>query len=413
MFPTTNLIDPLLIPKCGGPPHDLFDAWRDSDPVHWNPPSDHYESPMPGASVARGFWVVTRYQDVVDVSRDQELFSSHEGGPVIWDYEPPQLALQRANIMGMRPATHRAVKKLVMPPFAPAELEHLYPEIDGLARSIIDTVAADGTCEFVFDVASKLPVYTFCKLLGVPDRLRETVFRLGNQAADTENPARADRANSAPLALFAIAGELAEEKRNNPDRSMLSRLVHGEVDGEKLDENNIKMFFVTLSIAGHETTRGTAAHFVRLMHEHPDQCELLKSDLDRYLPNAIEEVLRFSPPVVKFRRTAMRDAAIGDTRVSKGDKVYLSYPAANRDPSVFPDPHRFDITRHNANRHLSFGSGPHFCLGARLARYQLRALLREVFTRIPDIRPNGDLEMLKSIWFNAVIRMPVAFTPEG
>ena len=109
----------------------------------------------------------------------------------------------------------------------------------------------------------------------------------------------------------------------------------------------------------------------------------------------------------------MRDAAIGDTRVSKGDKVYLSYPAANRDPSVFPDPHRFDITRHNANRHLSFGSGPHFCLGARLARYQLRALLREVFTRIPDIRPNGDLEMLKSIWFNAVIRMPVAFTPEG
>ena len=153
MFPTTNLIDPLLIPKCGGPPHDLFDAWRDSDPVHWNPPSEHYESPMPGASVARGFWVVTRYQDVVDVSRDQELFSSHEGGPVIWDYEPPQLALQRANIMGMRPATHRAVKKLVMPPFAPAELEPLYPEIDGLARSIIDTVAADGTCEFVFDVA--------------------------------------------------------------------------------------------------------------------------------------------------------------------------------------------------------------------------------------------------------------------
>ena len=390
----------------------MFDTWRESDGVHWNPPAEDYVSPMPGASISRGFWVLTRYQDVVDVSRNQELFSSHEGGPIIWDLEPPQLALQRANIMGMEPQNHRAVKKLVMPPFAAHELEALHPEIDGLAKSIVDSVAAKGTCEFVFDVAAKLPVYTFCKLLGVPDRLRDTVFRLGNQAADTENPARADQANSAPLSLFGIANELAEEKRQNPDESMMSRLVHGEVDGEKLDENQIKMFFVTLSIAGHETTRGTAAHFVRLMNEHPDQYELLRSDVDRYLPNAIEEVLRFSPPVVKFRRTAMQDTTIGDTEVAKGDKVYLSYPAANRDPSMFQDPHRFDITRGNASRHLAFGSGPHFCLGARLARYQLQALLKEIVTRIPDIHPDGQLEMLPSIWFNALIRMPVAFTPE-
>ena len=412
MSPATNLLDPALIPANGGPPHDLFDAWRETDPVHWNPPADRYKSPMPGASVTRGFWVLTRYQDVIDVSRNQEMFSSHEGGPIIWDLEPPQLAMQRANIMGMEPVKHMEVRKLVMPPFAPNELAAFHPEIDRVARSIVDSIVGAGNCEFVFDVASKLPVYTFCKLLGVPDRLRETVLTLGNQAADTENPGRADRANSAPLALLEIARELAEEKKAKPDGSILSRLVHGEVGGEKLDDTSIGMFFVTLSIAGHETTRGTAVHFVRLMHEHPDQFELLLSDVDRYLPNAIEEALRHSPPVVNFRRTAMKDTEIGGQKIAKGDKIYLSYPAANRDPAMFPDPHRFDITRKNANRHLAFGSGLHFCLGARLARYQLGVLLKEIFTRIPDIRPDGELEMLQSIWFNAVIRMPVAFTPE-
>ena len=408
-----NLIDPTLMPACGGPPHELFDEWRETDPVHWNPPNDSYRSPMRGTTISKGFWVLTRHQDVVDVSRNQELFSSHEGGPIIWDFEPPQLAMQRANIMGMKPADHSAVKKLVMPPFAPGELARFHPEIDRVARTIVDSVAASGQCEFVFDVASRLPVYTFCKLLGVPDRLRETVFTLGNQSADTENRALRDRDNSAPLALLALARELAEEKKANPDDSMLSRLVHGEVDGERLDDNNIGMFFVTLSIAGHETTRGTAVHFVRLMNEHPEQYELLLSDVDRYLPNAIEEVLRHSPPVVKFRRTAMADTEIGGQKIARGDKIYLSYPAANRDPAMFPDPHRFDITRKNANRHLAFGTGPHFCLGARLSRIQLGALLKEIVTRIPDIRPDGEMEMLKSIWFNAVIRMPVTFTPEA
>ena len=413
MSPTTNLVDPSLIPASGGPPHELFDAWRETDPVHWNPPPDNYESPMPGASVSQGFWVLTRHQDVVEVSRNQALFSSHEGGPIIWDLEPPQLAMQRANVMGMEPTNHLAIKKLVMPSFAPSEMVAFRPEIDRVAREIVDSVAGAGRCEFVFDVASKLPVYTFCKLLGVPDHLREAVFKLGNLAADTENPARAEGDRSAPMTLLGIARELTEEKKANPDGSMLSRLVHGEVDGEQLDETTIGMFFVTLSIAGHETTRGTAVHFVRLMNEHPDQYELLLSDIDGHLPNAIEEVLRHSPPVVKFRRTAMADTEVGGQKIAKGDKIYLSYPAANRDPAMFPDPHRFDITRKNANRHLAFGSGPHFCLGARLARYQLGALLKEIVTRIPDIRADGELEMLRSIWFNAVIRMPVAFTPEA
>ena len=408
----TNLLDPSLVPLLGGPPHELFDMWRRDEPVHWNPPSDTYQSPMPGASVHKGFWVLTKHKDVFEVSRNQQVFSSHDGGPIIWDLEPDQLAMQQANLMGAEPKRHAAIKRLVVPAFGPKELEPFYPEVNRVAKQIVDEIAPRGGCEFVFEVASKLPVYTFCTIMGIPQGLHDKVFALGNAAADTENPDRADRDNSAMLQLFAMAAELTEQKRENPDDSMFSRLIHGEVDGEKLDEMTINMFFVTLSIAGHETTRSTAAHFIRLMNEHPDQFDLLQSDMDKYLPNAIEEVLRFSPPVMKFRRTATEDSQIGVQEVSKGDKVYLSYPAANRDPEVFADPHIFDITRENANKHLSFGTGPHVCLGARLARYQLHALLKELLTRLPDIRPVGEQEMLKSIWFNAVIHLPVEFTAE-
>ena len=408
----TNLLDPNLIPSQSGPPHELFDAWRQEGSIHWNPPSDSYESPLVGASLMQGFWVLTKHKDVFDVSRNQKLFSSHDGGPVIWDLEPPQLAMQQANLMGAEPKRHAAIKRMVVPAFGPKELEPFYPEVDRVAKEIVDSIAASGNCEFVFDVASKLPVYTFCTLMGISEELHNTVFELGNAAADTENPDRSDEENSAGLKLLAMAAQLADQKRENPDDSMFSRIIHGEVDGEKLDQITINMFFVTLAIAGHETTRGTAVHFIRLMNEYLEQFELLKSDLDKYLTNAIEEVLRFSPPVIKFRRTVTEDTEIGGNKVSKGDKIYLSYPAANRDPEVFENPHVFDITRENANKHLSFGTGPHVCLGARLARYQLRALLKELFTRLPDIHPVGDKKMLKSIWFNAVMDMPVAFTPE-
>lgn len=406
----TNLLNADLIPSLGGPPHELFDLWRREDPVHWNPPTDSYESPMPGASVKQGFWVLTRYQDVYEVSRNQELFTSHDGSPIIWDFEPQQLAIQQAGLMGMQPANHAALKRLVVPSFSPKELQAFYPEVDQLAKEIVSDVAPLGGCEFVFDVASRLPVYTFCALMGIPESLHQRVFELGNAAADTENPNRSEQTDSSPMQLMAIAAELTQQKLEQPDNSMLSRLIHGEVEGQKLDQLSINMFFVTLSIAGHETTRSTATHFVRLMNEHPDQYELLQSDVEKYLPNAIEEVLRFSPPVIKFRRTATQDTDIGGHPIKKGDKIYLSYPAANRDPEVFDDPNKFDITRENANKHLSFGTGPHVCLGARLARYQLQALLREIVVQLPDLTPTGENEMLQSIWFNAIIKMPVTYT---
>ena len=210
--------------------------------------------------------------------------------------------------------------------------------------------------------------------------------------------------------LFAIAHDLAEQKRQRPDGSLMSLLIHDKALA--LDPMRINMFFVVFAIAGHETTRSTAAHFMYLMRQHPDQYELLLSDVDRYLPNAIEEVLRYASPTTNFRRTATIDTEIGGRPVKKGDKIYLSYPAANRDPSVFADPHRFDITRENARKHLAFGTGPHVCLGARLARLELHALLKQIVTRIPDFRISGEVQRLRSIWFDAITKLPVQFTPE-
>lgn len=411
----TNLADPDLLPTQNGPPHDLFHQWRASDPVHWNPPNEAYQSTMPGASIEKGFWVLTRYQDVFDVSRNQELFSSHDGGPIIWDFEPERLAIQQMGLMGMPSDQHAAIKRLVMPPFSPKNLTPFEDEIKAVARQIVDDVAQKGECEFVFDIASRLPVYTFCKIMGIPDDMREQVFTLGNTLADTENPKgyEEEEEATAMFQTFAICEELCAQKRQKPDGSILSSLVHAADDGNQLEQMQINMFFLTVAIAGHETTRGTVGHFIRLMNENPEQYELLKSDPEKYLPNAIEEVLRYAPPVIKFRRTATQDTKIGAQEIKQGDKIYLSYPAANRDPEVFEDPDKFDILRDNASKHLSFGTGPHVCLGARLAQMQMKAMLTEILTRIPDMAPSGTIENpLRSIWFHTILNMPVRFTPE-
>lgn len=400
-----NIIDPDLFPAEHGPPHRIFDAWREADPVHWNPPNPDYASPIPGGGLYKGFWVLTRYKDVYNVSMNQELFSSWEAGLVIWDHDDEELARQRANFMGMKPADHQVVRRAINPPFTPRAVNAMTDQIESVAKSIIDAIIDRGECEFVFDIASKLPVYTFCELMGIPEHLREKVADYGNALADVET--RGSHSMDPLLGLSAIALELAAEKRKNPDDGLMSAMVNDTT--LNLDDMAICQFFMVFAMAGHETTRSTAAHFFQLMHQNPDQYQILMEDFDGRIDNAIDEVLRYTSTTTNFRRTATADTEIGGFPVKKGDKIYLSYAAANRDPTVFENPHRFDILRHNANRHLAFGAGSHICIGARLAKLQLRILIREIVTRLPDLRLIGEPEWLRSIWFNAIIRMPVRF----
>ena len=406
----TNLVDPDLLVRGDGPPHGLFKAWRESDPVHWNPPPAEYQPGVPGFSMDRGFWVLTKYADVFEVSRDWKRFSCREEAVVIWDLEPETLEGQRAGIMSMDPPQHAELKRLVMPPFAPAALKAFEPEIDRVADEIIDEVAGRGGCEFVFDVAAKLPVYTFCRLMGIPDADREKIATLGNKLVDLETPDAGQL--EAQMELFVYSQQLAEAKRTTPDASMMSLLATGEVDGDRLSDEQINAFFVTMAIAGHETTRSTASHLMRALSAYSDQRALLMEDLDARLPRAIEEALRLWPPVIQFKRIAMQDAVLSGRSIKKGEKLYLSYPAANRDPEMFDAPDRFDILRENADKHLSFGTGPHVCIAARLARRQLFALFRSLLTRLPDVQVIGDPKRLRSIWHDAILSLPVRYAPE-
>lgn len=406
-----NLASNNDLERAGGVPYDYFAVLRREAPVFWNsPPIDGFVPFEIENYDPIGFWVVTRYDDVADVSKDAARFSAWENS-VLWvDTKQNPLALdaQRAGLLGMDPPEHTQHRRLVQPGFTPRAVGAMEPFIRSEAAKVIRDLAARDKAEFVYEVAAELPMILLCELMGVPQDRRGEYLTLGTAIANVEFNENfvADQIN-----LLLLLDDIVKTVDDAADDTLLSTYVNGEVDGRKLTEDEITQFFVTLSIAGHETTRNTTAHFVRLMDEHPDQKALLLEDLEGRLPNAIEEVLRFSPPVMQFCRTATEDTTIRGTEIAKGAKVYMSYISANRDEDVFDDPDRFDILRPNADKHLAFGTGAHFCLGASLARLQLRCLLTELYTQVPDIELVDAPTPMYSAWFNAINEMPVRTCP--
>jgi cytochrome P450 len=405
-----DLSDPDVFVRHGGPPHDYLALLRREAPVSWNPAPTVQKTVSP---VAKGFWVLTKHADLVHVSRSPKLFSSQVGAPFLWDMEEENLAGVRVMLIGMDPPQHVKYRRLVQPGFTPSMVKKIEPVIRQHARRIVDEVARKGECEFVEALACELPLTLICELMGVPFEDRKQIFEWSNQmvGADDGEMSAADHGTGASVGMWMYSNQLAAKKREKPDDTLISKYLHSAVDGETISEFELNNFFVLLAVAGSETTRNATSHFIRLMHDHPDQYDLLRSNVDRYLPGAIEEVLRYSPPVMNFRRTALEDTEIRGVRIAKGDKLYLSYPSANRDEEVFPDAQRFDITREE-NPHLAFGIGEHFCLGANLARMQLDAILREVLTRLPDLAVVGPPAVQRSNFIHGIKRMPVRFTPE-
>lgn len=397
--------------KAGGVPYDYFAVLRREAPVFWNPPAADGFEPFDLDDYQQiGLWILSKYDDVDRVSKDAERFSAWENS-VLWvdtKQNPMALDAQRAGLLGMDPPDHTHHRRLVQPGFTPRAVAAMEPHIRSEAARVIGELADRDEAEFVFDVAAQLPMILLCELMGVSQERRAEYLALANGVANVEFNENfvADQIN-----LFLLLDDIVKSVTDSPADTLLSTYINGEVDGRTLTEAEITQFFQTLSIAGHETTRNTTAHFVRLMDEHPDQKALLLEDLEGRLPNAIEEVLRYSPPVMQFCRTATEAVSIRGVDIAQGDKVYLSYISANRDEDVFDEPDRFDILRPNANRHLAFGTGAHFCLGASLARLQLRCVLGELYTRLPDISLAGDPTPMYSVWFNALTEMPVRTCP--
>ncbi|MFP6627300.1 MAG: cytochrome P450 [Deltaproteobacteria bacterium] len=392
-----------------GFPHEIFSKLRRDAPVYWN------EEPEPEEP---GFWALTRYEDVLAVSKNPELFSSAVGGHQI-SY-PPGVEFSQAtraivaNMIGMDPPEHNAYRKLVSPGFRPKAVDGLEERIRAIVTRAIDAVAARGRCELVSEVAAELPVAVLADLLGIPDQDRRKLFEWSNRLVGLQDPevmANVEDALGTFAEVFAYGKALVEERRRHPTKDLMGIMAHGEVDGERIEGEMLDGFFLLLVIAGNETTRNSIAGGVQVLAEHPDQRRLLIED-PSLIPGAVEEILRWVSPVIHFRRTATADTEIRGQTIREGDKVVMWYPAANNDEEVFEDPYRFDILR-TPNEHLAFGAGQHFCLGARLARLQLKIMFEELLRRLPDIAIDGEVKRFRSYFISGFRQMPVRFTPES
>lgn len=384
--------------EAGGPPYALFARLRRESPVH-----RHAEHGGPG------FWAVTRYDDVVEVSRDSATYSSYAGGTMIADATPEQLFVVRQMMLNMDPPQHTKLRALINKGFTPRMVTHLHGRIGELAQAIVDRVAPRGECDFVTEIAGELPSYVIAELMGIPLEDGRELYRLTERmhTADRTPEGQADGAQ-AIFQMLSYASGIRTAKRERPANDIASTLLAAEVDGEKLSDLEFDMFFLLLINAGGDTTRNLVAGGMLELLRRPDVLRTLR-DEPRLLPGAIEEMLRFCSPVVHFRRTATRDAVLGGQPIAAGDKVVVFYSSANRDESVFSDADTFDIGR-SPNEHVAFGGGGvHYCLGANLARVEIRAMFGEVLSRLHDIELAGPVERLRSSFINGPRHMPVRF----
>lgn len=377
-------------------------AWlRANDPVHW-----HEEADGPG------FWALTRYEDVRRVSRQPQVFSSAARGVMMAESGEEGLVAQRQMMLTMDPPQHDRFKLLVSRGFTPRNAQVLEARIGELAAEIVADVAGKGECDFVSDIAGRLPSGLIAELMGIERHEGERLYELTETMHTTDDSlvSPAQRAQAIGE-MLAFAGQTAERKRARPGDDIASVLVQAEVDGDRLTDAEFQWFFLLLVNAGGDTTRNLLANGLQLLFEHPQERARLQADLDGLVPTAVEEMLRYSTPVAHFRRTAMEDTTIGERPIRAGDKVVMFYGSANRDEAVFADPDRFDVAR-NPNPHLAFGGGgPHLCLGMHVARIEIAVMLREVLTRLPDLQPAGEPELLPSNFIAGLKSLPVRWTP--
>ena len=383
-------------------PYAVFERLRRDDPVYW-----HEEPDGPG------FWALTRHEDVRAVSKDPERFSSYAAGVSRLDMtEQMVLDAYRTVVIAQDPPEHRMTRGLVSTIFTPRAIAALEGPIRALARAALDRALEKRQIDFVGDYASPVPMHTISEMMGVPEEKRARLLELSGGLIDDQDPevsGSPEFRRNAQIEVFMTAQELAARERETPGDNLTQRLLTAEMEGRTLSEPEFNTFFLFLIVAGNETTRTAMSGGVATLLEHPDQLAALQKN-PSLIPTAIEEILRFWPPIHHFRRTAMCDVEMRGQRIRQGDKVLMWYPAANRDPAVFDDPDRFDIRR-DPNNHLSFGFGEHFCLGASLARLELRVMFEELLARVAAIVPLAPPRRLRSNLINGIKEMRVELRP--
>jgi cholest-4-en-3-one 26-monooxygenase len=374
-----------------GFPHDTFRALRDDDPV------SHHEHPL----WKRGYWVVARHADVQRVSRDSATFSNAPH-PFL-DAEMPEEGDPAMNelLISQDPPVHTRLRKLINKGFTPRRVAELEDRVRDRVDRIVGALAGRDGCDLVNDIALWLPLHVIADLVGVPEDDRDQVFRWTELTFGFDESVTADERADAATAMFVYADGLCEQRRAEPRDDLLSVLLTAEVDGETLTQLQIDLFFMLLQNAGSETTRNLITTGMIVLLQHPDRLEQLRSDL-ALLPPAIEELLRWVSPVIQFTRRATKDVEIAGRSIAAGERVVLVYPSANRDERAFVDPDRLDLTR-QPNDHVAFGAGgPHFCLGANLARFEARIMFEALLTRFDGLEVAADVDALPRVHSNLI-----------
>jgi methyl-branched lipid omega-hydroxylase len=376
-------------------------------------PVAFFEEPeIPDFPKGPGYWAVTRYADVWTASRSPEVFSSGKGVNI--GDMPQEITEFFGSMIAMDAPRHSKLRGIVQRGFTPKTVNQVGDYVRAKARAIVDEVAPKGECDFVREIAAALPLQVICDMMGIPASHYDRVFELTNiilGVGDPEYATSIEELMAAAVELNQFAVELGEDRLANPTDDITSILMHAEVDGERLTSQEFGSFFILLVVAGNETTRNAISHAMKALTDHPDQRAAWRDDLHGLAPTAVEEIVRWATPVIHFRRTATRDTELGGQRIAEGEKIVLWYNSANRDEEKFEDPFRFDLRR-SPNEHVGFGAGgPHFCLGANLARREIAIMFEELLRRLPDLEVTGPPDMLQSAFIHGIKRMPCAFTP--
>ncbi len=388
--------------------HEMLDQLRETEPgIHWVDEGDN----------GPGFWAITRIEDLREVNRRPEIFSSNKGGTQMQELDDENSVdvVQRDSLMlSMDPPKHTRYRRLVSRGFTPRMIGLLEDYLENRNEIILDGVVEKGSCDFVADISAELPMQAISEMMGIPAEDRPKIFEWTNKFIGTDDPdfvADHDEVMEAFTELYMYSHALQQERRDRPGDDIITTLLQADVDGEKLDETEFDMFFLLLCVAGNETTRNTATRGMMGFFDFPDQWQKFVSDPDRYMDTAVEEIVRWATPVLNFRRQAACDTEIRGVKIKEGDKVVIWHISANRDPRAFDDPWQFDIER-DPNDHVGFGGGgPHFCLGANLARMEIRLMFRELAARMPDMRLDGEIGYLRSNFIGGIKWMPIAYTP--
>ena len=393
-----DLVSPETFARSGHPWEQY--AWlRANAPVYWHPETD-----------GPGFWAITKHDDVRTISRTPRTFSSFEKGVMLPDPDEMGLMAQRLMMLSMDPPQHDRFKLLVSRGFTPKNAPLLRPRIEALAREIVESALATGSCDFVSEIAGRLPSGLIAELMGMPREDGERLYDLTEIMHTNDDAVAPPHVKAAAIGeMLGYAQSVADRKRTEPGDDLATLLVNAEVDGDRLTDGEFQWFFLLLVNAGGDTTRNLLAAGLQLLFDHPDQRERLLANPDALLGTAIEEMLRYASPVSHFKRTVMHDTEIRGQKMRAGERVVLFYGSANRDEDVFERPDEFDIGR-DPNPHVAFGAGgPHLCLGMHVARVELAVMFRELLARMPHIEPDGPIERMHSSFIAGIHSMPVRY----